>query len=114
MTGGPIRSIGENRWLLHAIVLLTVWGATSAFGLTAVLITVFGLLGVGTVLVLYGTIARNGWGINLAPVSCPRCGTLQPRRRRPRNTRQYLWGGGTCAQCGAELDKWGREIVEPR
>ena len=109
-----MRSTGENHWLVPAAALVATWVATSVFGITTVLIAFFGLLGVGTVLVLYGTIARNRWGINLAPVFCPRCGTVQPRRRQPQNTRQALWGGGTCAPCGAELDKWGREVAAPR
>lgn len=50
------------------------------------------------------------WGINLSPVSCPRCGTRQPRFRKPQNERQMLWGGGTCPACGCEMDKWGKEV----
>jgi hypothetical protein len=25
-----------------------------------------------------------------------------------------LWGGGTCTNCGAEVDKWGREVTARR
>jgi hypothetical protein len=24
--------------------------------------------------------------------------------------RQAMWGGSSCTSCGAEIDKWGREI----
>ena len=34
---------------------------------------IFSVLGVGLVLVIYGTIRKNRWGINLEPVNCPRC-----------------------------------------
>jgi hypothetical protein len=77
--------------------------------MTPVLV-VFGLLGIGMVFVIYGTIAKNRWGINLDSVSCPRCHTPFPHIRQPQNIRQTLWGGGTCAKCGAEVDKWGREL----
>ena len=77
--------------------------------MTPVLV-VFGLLGIGMVFVIYGTIAKNRWGINLDSVSCPRCHTPFPQIRKPQNSHQTLWGGGTCAKCGAEVDKWGREL----
>jgi hypothetical protein len=70
---------------------------------------VFGILGLGALVVLYGTIARNRWGINLEPVSCPRCGAPAPQARRPETLHQAMWGGWTCGVCGAEVDKWGRE-----
>jgi len=79
-----------------------------------VLIVILGLLGVGTVLVLFGTVAKNRWGVNFDPVSCPRCSTPLPRLRDPQNIRQAMWGGGTCAECGTEVDKWGREVNRQR
>jgi hypothetical protein len=75
------------------------------------LVIIFGLLALGMVLVICGTIAKNRWGINLDPVSCPRCNTPFPQIRKPQNIRQALWGGGTCTNCGAEVDKWGREVT---
>jgi hypothetical protein len=59
-------------------------------------------------------IAKNRWGINLATVSCPRCNLPLPQIRQPQNIQQALWGGGTCTICGAEIDKWGREVIAPR
>jgi len=41
---------------------------------------------------------------------CPDCQTLFPRFRRPANRQQSLWGGGTCAECGCEVDRKGRKI----
>jgi hypothetical protein len=72
---------------------------------------IFGLLAIGVVGLICGTIAKNRWGINLESVSCPRCNTLFPQIRQPQNVRQALWGGGTCAKCGTEVDKWGREMT---
>jgi hypothetical protein len=80
------------------------------------LLVIFGVLGVGMVLVAYGTVARNRWGMNFDPVSCPRCKTPLPRLREARSFQQKAWGGWTCPICGAGVDKWGREIepVAPR
>ena len=74
------------------------------------MIVTFGLLAIGVVLVIYGTVAKNRWGINLDPVYCPRCNTRLPEIRQPQNLRQRFWGGGTCVTCGVEVDKWGRQI----
>jgi hypothetical protein len=71
----------------------------------------FGILGVGLLLVVFGTLVKNRWGVNLNPVSCPSCATPFPRTRVPENLRQALWGGGTCRVCGTEVDKWGRLIA---
>jgi hypothetical protein len=69
------------------------------------------LLAVGGAIVVYGTIVRNKWGINLHHVSCPRCKTALPILREPGSRRQALWGGWTCPTCGAGVDKWGREVT---
>jgi len=71
----------------------------------------FGVLTVGMVLVAYGTSAKNRWGINLETVSCPCCKTLLPWVRKPQSLRQAMWGGYTCPSCGAEVDKWGRDLT---
>ncbi len=78
------------------------------------LAVIFLLLGVGLVLVIYGTIRKNRWGINLEPVNCPRCKQPMPQVRKPMSLSQTLWGGGTCVRCGCEMDKWGREIASAR
>jgi hypothetical protein len=70
----------------------------------------FGSLGIGIVLVIYGTIARNRWGINTGQIFCPRSNALLPQIRESQTLQQALWGGGTCTACGAEVDKWGREM----
>ena len=74
---------------------------------------IFGLLTIGMVLVIYGTVAENSWGINLGAVSCPCCKELLPQMRKPNSLRQAMWGGYTCSACGAEVDKWGRQINRP-
>lgn len=69
--------------------------------------------GFGSVVVLrgvYGTAVKDRWGFNLAPVICPRCNTPLEKVRKPQSVRQAMWGGGTCAACGTEVDKWGREV----
>ena len=70
-----------------------------------------GLL-IGFIWVIINTIQRKGrMGINFDKVVCPKCGTGMPSIRKPRNRRQFLWGGGTCSNCGCEMDKWGKEIA---
>lgn len=71
---------------------------------------IFGLLGIGLLAVVYGTFAKNSWGVNLSQIFCPRCTAPLPKARKPRSGRQSLWGGCTCSACGAEADKWGREV----
>ena len=34
----------------------------------------------------------------------------QPMIRKPKNWRQFFWGGNTCAKCGTEMDALGNEI----
>jgi len=70
-------------------------------------------LGIGTFLVIHGTIFRTRWGINTAmQVQCPRCGHVRGGARIPRNFRQAMWGGGTCPECGLEVDKWNRPVAD--
>ena len=64
----------------------------------------------GVVLVVYGTLTRNRWGVNVEQVNCPRCHAPVPRVRKPKSRREMLWGGGTCGKCGCEMDKWGNPI----
>lgn len=74
-------------------------------------LVLFSVLGGGVIVIIYGTITKGRWGINLDTVACPRCRTPAPLARRPASRRQALWGGWTCEKCGAEIDKWGREIA---
>ena len=49
-----------------------------------------------------------GWlVVSRKPVKCAACGREQPRIRAPQNAQQAMWGGHTCAGCGAELDAKG-------
>ncbi len=48
------------------------------------------------------------FGINTKEVVCPSCSETMPRVRKPANLQQALWGGWTCPNCGAELDKYGK------
>jgi hypothetical protein len=49
-------------------------------------------------------------GLAIPRRKCPDCGEPFPRFRKPANRRQALWGGGTCAKRGCEVDRRGREI----
>lgn len=79
--------------------------------LTVVAIVLSVLLIAHLASVAYGTLAKNKWGINIRPVSCPRDGTRVPVRREPRSLQQALWHNWTCPACGIEVDKWGREVA---
>jgi DNA-directed RNA polymerase subunit RPC12/RpoP len=54
------------------------------------------------------------WGMNLSDIKCPKCGTPAPSSRIPKNFRQFMWGGWTCATCGEEFDKWLRPIEKKK
>jgi hypothetical protein len=60
-----------------------------------------------------GTQQKNDWGINLGAPKCAQCKAALPQVRTPTSMRQAMWGGWTCGNCGAELDKWGRIIGSP-
>ncbi len=50
-------------------------------------------------------------GMNLsADLKCPNCGTPPPAIRRPKNFRQFMWGGWTCGTCHKEFDKWAKPV----
>jgi hypothetical protein len=82
--------------------------------MNVVFLIMMSVLLIGVLLVAFGTLAKNRWGINLEPVSCVACGSPMPRVRRPQSLKQSLWGGGTCGKCGCEMDKWGRLITPTR
>ena len=65
----------------------------------------------GIVLLVKGTKEKTNLGINLTiPSACPKCAAPLPVVRVPKNFRQMMFGGWTCAACGVELDKWGRQL----
>ena len=76
-----------------------------------VMLVILSGLGVGGLAVLYGTVAKNKWGINIGPVQCPRCGAPAPSPPEPRSLREARWGYWTCPVCAAQVDKWGREVA---
>jgi transposase-like protein len=53
---------------------------------------------------------KSDMGINLKRVYCPGCGTKQPFIRKPKNSRQAMYGGYTCPKCNTEMDKYGDVI----
>src|SRR5437016_2215940 len=75
----------------------------------AELLIIAGILGVGMLLVIHGTIFKTRWGVNTAAqIECPGCHRIRSQIRTPRNLRQALWSGSTCDHCGLEVDKWNR------
>jgi len=42
-------------------------------------------------------------------ILCGKCGVELPYYKNPKNLNQLLHGGWTCLNCGAELDKHGKE-----
>jgi hypothetical protein len=82
--------------------------------MNVIFIVVVWLVLLGFLLAVIGTVAENRWGRNLESVNCPACGFPMPQVRRPKSLRQALWGGWTCANCGCEMDKWGRLITRTR
>ena len=41
---------------------------------SVLLLVILAPLTIGALLVVYGTVVKNRWGINLGDVNCPRCG----------------------------------------
>lgn len=42
--------------------------------------------------------------------TCPNCGMVQPKFRKPQNAHQAMWGGWTCQNCNCQMDRNGRPI----
>jgi hypothetical protein len=62
-------------------------------------------------LIIRGSIHKTRWGINFGwSGECPACHNHRSFFRIPQNSRQCLWGGGTCNRCGLEVDKWNRPL----
>ena len=56
------------------------------------LVVTASILLVGVLLVVYGTVVRNRWGITLQPVNCPCFQAIVPQVRKPESVREALWG----------------------
>jgi len=78
--------------------------------LTIFALFLLAILSIGCVLVIFGTLRKNRWGINTAQLTCPNCGNTLGHVRTPQTMAQILWGGATCNRCGVEVDKWGRSV----
>jgi hypothetical protein len=113
-------------WATRQICVCNRWGVSSgeqlrcdSRSLTMIYYVFAGMMifmAVLWILILHGTYAKNRWGINRAPLSCPRCATKVSVDREPQSWQQAMCGGWTCMACGIEVDKWGREAapVGPR
>jgi len=77
------------------------------FFIFSVIILVFCI---GLILLAGKSSITSKWGINPFRVNCPKCTNRMPIVRNPTSTHQALWGGWTCAFCGCEMDKYGKEI----
>ncbi len=72
----------------------------------------------------HGVVMQNGgspgvritepdkWAVNLEVTACPECGHILPAVRTPKNLRQFIWGGWTCSECGAEVTKLGKRLLK--
>jgi hypothetical protein len=97
-------------WVISALGWATKLFWTIGIGLTA------SFASVGMLLVIWGTVKRNRWGINTGPLICPHCHHTQRlpfEPRKPTSLQQLLWGGETCSVCGTHFDNWGRELRAP-
>ena len=107
---GPSRTSKFSLWRWAVLFLVIVAIPLPLPYAVRILTVLLPILAVGLVLVIYGTVRKNTWGVNLKPVNCPRCNLPMPQRRKPKSVSQAMWGGWTCEQCGCEVDKWGRQI----
>jgi len=73
-----------------------------------------GFVAAGIAFLAWGTTRKNNWGVNFKRAVCPACGTRAPVVRMPASLKQAMWGGWTCAKCGQEVDKWGRNVAGRR
>ena len=71
------------------------------------LLCVFGIFILIIAISVYGTVAKNRWGVNLNPLVCPVCGAVPTPGI---SLRRSFWGGRTCEVCGTKMDNWGRII----
>ena len=52
-----------------------------------------------------------GMRITIHQQFCPACGEALPKTRWPQTCREALWGGGTCPNCGTQVDRHGRVLA---
>ena len=41
-------------------------------------------------------------------MKCPKCNMVQPQLRKPADLHETLWGGWTCGNCGAKMNRRGK------
>jgi hypothetical protein len=77
------------------------------------LLTLLGLVfGAFIFKIVTQSIRREGdLGINFHHPICPNCGVKTDLIRLPNTKHPIPWGGGVCAICGCEMDKWGNELT---
>lgn len=67
---------------------------------------------IGLIAGLIGGIAVLLFALLKKPMKCPKCGFVLPKFRKPQSSKQAMWGGCTCLNCGAEVDRSGNLIGE--
>jgi hypothetical protein len=77
-----------------------------AWIVTALLIVLFAYVA----FLVFASIRRTRFGVNLKTVHCPQCSAAMPAIRLPTSVSQAVWGGWTCPHCGTNMDRWGRRI----
>jgi hypothetical protein len=50
------------------------------------------------------------WALLQPPKACPNCGNVLPKFRVPSNSREMLWGGTACPECGCSVDRKGQRM----
>jgi hypothetical protein len=63
------------------------------------------------VLVVWGTVAQNAWGLNFRKLVCPRCIHTIPRGAGLVYIWRFFAGRAVCPECQTLVDKWGRELL---
>jgi hypothetical protein len=63
------------------------------------------------VLVIWGTVSKNAWGLNFKRLACPRCIHTVPRGTGLAGLWRFFAGRATCPNCHTLVDKWGHELM---
>ncbi len=63
---------------------------------------------IGLIAGILGGGAVIAYALMRKPLTCEKCGAMQPKFRKPANSQQAMWGGTTCPECNADLDRNGR------
>ena len=110
-----IRPVIRKRYVARKLLMNPLHLFIVVLSIAVFLITYIWMVYVLFVKIIPNTRKRDGkWGINLRPATCPECSKQLPPFRKPTSLKQGLWGGWSCPNCGAEVNKWGSVVHEDR